>query len=302
MAQILTPESVLGQNEQFLIYGEPKTGKTELALSAPGPIYVLCIGPENELKTRYSKHFMERPDGGPDKIVYFDSARETRGKHGEITDNPTGFDEACTHLDQMLHDVQTGKMEKPETIIVDNATVLEEYQMNKAMIAGYDLAGNKEKTALKRMRDYGIIKPGDSDWGAAQSLMSKMVSWLFALPYNLVMVAHEYKEFESKGENSRDRQISGIYPLFVGQQRIQITRAFDNVWRTTTAGGGRTTQYWTQTTGDERVVAGTRVGGVLQEKEQNLSLTNVIEAFKKYPQTLADRKSGTKEAVARVRG
>lgn len=293
MPTLLTPESVLGSNEIFLIYGEPKTGKSEIALTAPGPIYINCIGPANEIKTRYSRHFIERDKGiHNQKKYYFDSVRETYGTHGQITDNPTAFDEACTNIDNMLEAVRKGDMEQPTTIITDNATVLEEYQMNKSMIAGYELAGAKEKTALHRMRQFGIIKPGDNDWGGAQSLMTQYMSFVFSLPFHIVMVAHEYKEFKASNGNSREREHVGTYPLFVGQQRTSIARAFDNVWRTSVEGS----RYLTQVVGDDKIVAGTRVGGVLCDSRnkfvENMNLTVAIEKFKKYPKEMLAKMEG----------
>lgn len=291
--QELTPESVLGQKEQILLYGEPKTGKTEMAFTAPAPIYYMCIGPENEMKTRYSQHFLTREDGiHAHKKVYFDTVLETYGVRGQITDNPTGFDEVCTKLDKALLSFEKGDVETPQTIVFDNATVLEQYQMNKAMIAGYELAGSKEKTALKRLRDYGIIKPGDTDWGAAQSLMSQFIAaYSLRSKFHIIFIAHEYKEFAKKGtsDNSREREMVGVYPLFVGQQRIHLTHAFDNVWRTTISGGGKTANYFCQTVGDEIVVAGTRVGGVIPAQSVDLNLTKVIEKFKSYPIDLMNK-------------
>lgn len=282
--QLLTPEAVLGQNEQFLLYGEPGTGKTELALTAPGPIYYLCVGPENELKTRYSKHFLTRQEGKhADKVVYFDSVRETLGKRGAITDNPTGLDEAGDTLDNALQSFEKGEHEPPKTIVIDNATILEEYQMNKAMIAGHELATDTEKTALARYRKFGIIKPGDSDYGGAQSLMAKWVSWIMGLPYHLVFVAHEYTEYTG----TRDKKkVESRKPLFVGQQRTSIAGKFDNVWRLYTSGTGRSQQFHVRTIKNETDAAKTRVGGVLDEVVHSLDLSLCIDTFTKYPKTL----------------
>lgn len=301
MIKELTPDQVLGQNEQFLIYGLPKTGKTFLALTAPDPIYYLVVGPMNELKTRYSKAFMER---FPNKRVFADFALEEYGEHGEITDNPIGLDQVGEKLDAFLEAQKKGEMPQCKTIVVDNATVLEEYMMYKAMIAGYELAGNKEKTALKRLREYGIIKPGDLDWGAAQSLMDKFVNWLLKLPYHVVFIAHEYQEFSRDSENTRAQKLIGIYPLFIGKQRTLITRAFDNVWRMSRSGGGRSQQFMCQTVGSDIIVAGTRVGGILDDIEpvnKDFSLEEVIKKFAEYPRTISSD-SNVAKSLKQVKG
>lgn len=307
MAKALTTD-ILGQYEQFLLYGEPKTGKTLTALTAPEPIYVLCVGPANELKTRWSKAYMDRYPG--ERAIFFDEAVEDYGKMGEITDNPVGYDRAMEFLEKLFMSVKKGDREwsngaydRPETIIVDNATVFSEYQMNKAIAAGYDLANVKANTAMARLRDYGIVKPADSDWGAAQSLMTKFISFTFTQPFHFVFIAHEYKEQKAKAGNNREREEVGVYPLFIGQQRTQIARAFDNVWRHSVVGGGRTAAYQAQTDGDDIVVAGTRVGGVLPQFYQNPDLTRVIEKFKEYPKSLDSKvnKQNVRASVSNVR-
>lgn len=117
--------------------------------------------------------------------------------------------------------------------------------------------------------------------------MESIVRWLFELPFHIVLVAHEYQTFIQK-DNSRERQLIGVAPLFVGQQRIMIANAFDNVWRTTTGGGGRNQQFNIQTVGDEIVSAKTRVGGILHAQERNLSLTDVINSFKEHASSLTE--------------
>lgn len=254
------------------------------------------------MKTRWSKAFVERY---PEKEIYFDEIKETYGERGDITDNPTGNDEVGDKLDELLAAIESGSIPKPATIVVDNMTVLEEYQMNKAMIAGYELAGNKEKTALARLRDQGIIKPGDNDWGAAQSIMNKFMNFMSKLPFHLVVVAHEYKEFASKkslGEGRGERVLEGVYPLFVGKQRTDMARFFDNVWHTTVSGSGRNQQYIVQTSGDDTIVAGTRVGGLLDQHENDLDLTKVINDLQDYAKTLTiEDKAAVRASVRTVR-
>lgn len=288
MAQLLTPDLILGQREIFLIYGDPKTGKTFLALTAPDPIYILCVGPENELKTRYSKAFMKL---FPDKYVMYDSVMEEYGEDGSITDNPIGYDRAMNTLGAVKEGVIKGTLPQFATYIIDNATMLEDYQMNKAMLAGYDLAKDQSKTAFKTMREHGIIKPADSDYGSAQSLMYKIMNFFSTLPGHLVLVAHEYKDtVQIKG--SREKKLLGIYPQFVGAQRVSMARAFDNVWRMSKRGSGeRNTIYTADLTGSDTIVAGTRVGGLFDDTmdvDKDFNLSTVIEKYREYPKDIED--------------
>lgn len=277
----LTPDEVLGHHEKFLIYGPPGAGKTFLALTAPDPIYALTIGGRNELKTRYSKHFLDRY---PEKVIYFDEVKEDREDGWEVKDNPTGLDQVKRMLDA-FYEWNFKEDRGIQTVIIDNATTLEELQLNKAIAAEYAMAGNKAKTALRAERDWGIRRPHDSTWSGAQSLMDKFVNYIFELPFHVVFVAHERQEWEQI-EKTRQRQLVKVLPAFIGQQRTSIPRAFDNVWRMQQEGGGRNAQFSCQTVGDEIVLAKTRVGGILEPVERNLDLTEVINEFVKYPKTL----------------
>jgi hypothetical protein len=288
MPQQLTPDLVLGENEKFLLYGEYGTGKTHLALSAPDPIWAVGIGGLNEFKTRYSKSFIKNVGN---REVFVDSVVEYREERGQMADNPNGFDLFCDILDAGLEwNDKQGNIIK--TLIIDNATVLEEYMLNKAIAAEFMTANNQAKTVMRTEREYGIRKPQDTTWSGAQSLMQRIVSWLFELPFHIVFVAHERKEWASAEKGSRDRQLIGVGPLFVGQQRIMVPNLFDNVWRTSKSGGGRNAQYAVQSVGDEKVAAKTRVGGILDPAlERSVNLTAVIDAFKQHAKELSDDNS-----------
>lgn len=285
---VLTPERVLGQREKFLLYGDPGTGKTFLALTAPEPIYVLATGGENELKTRYSRQFMELY---PERDIMFDVVKESRQERGEMTDNPTANDEVGDILYNFVNwDQESGRGTK--TLVIDNATVLEEFQMNKAIAAEWAIAsGGKDKQVLTRERKYGIRRPHDNTWGAAQSLMSKFIGWLWELDYHIVLVAHEYKDVVRK-RNAED-SLEGVYPLFVGKQRTKIARAFDNVWRCTKSGGGRGVRFEVMTTGDDIYKCKTRVGGIFDDVEyvdKDFNLTTAVETLQRYPSELEKEK------------
>lgn len=284
MPSLADPDDILSGNEKFLIYGAPKTGKTFLSLTAPEPIWFLGVGGKNELKTLYSRPFIEEHGR---KEVHITAVSEDFDEQGQMSDNPNGFDRVCDAIDGFL-EWNEGSGVGIKTIIVDNATVLEYYMLNKAIAAEYVIGGKDvEKSVLKREREHGIRKPHDSTWGGAQSLMDRITRWLFELPFNVVLVAHEYPTYvQVKG--TRDLKLQSIEPLFVGKQRTQIPNAFDNVWRMRTIGGGRSQQFECQTVGDEIVSAGTRVGGILEHTERNLNLTEVIEEFKQYPKSLSE--------------
>jgi len=183
----LTAE-IMEDNEKVLLYGHPGTGKTHAALTAPEPIYFLAIGAPNEAKTYFSKLFQDKHGK---KEIFIDVALEPTERMGRFK-NAIGFDHACTLLDGALELDDRGEMEFA-TIIIDNATVLQEMQMNKVIEIW---AAGKEPgvdTTYDKFREEGILAPADHDYGAAQGLMGKLVSWLFTLDKNIVLVAHEHE-------------------------------------------------------------------------------------------------------------
>jgi len=281
----LTSE-IIGEREKFLLYGAPKRGKTFCALTAPGPIFFLAIGGPNEAKTYYSEDFQKKHGK---KDIYIESALEDVDKHGRCK-TPKGFDHACNLLDEVLEKDDQGKLDTEtggfETLIVDNATVLEEFQMNKViyisdLTRSGDTSGDSTQAKLKK---HGILKPADSDWGGAQSLMQNWYSWLFKLDKHIVFIAHEYYlTVPNRATQSQD--IIGIQPLFVGKQRGRIANAFDNVWHFTFDHA----LYQARTVPTEKpveIIAGTRLGGVISNDYANPDLSNTIAKFKAHAEKI----------------
>lgn len=276
------PVAILSQYERILLYGHGGTGKTFTAATAPEPLWFLTPGGPGEIKTAFSPRFINKHGR---REYFITSVREDREK-GQMSDNPSGFDRCCLAVDGFLEWNDKEAM-GVKTIVVDNATVLEEYMLNKAIMAEYVLAGSKEKTTLKRERDFGIRKPHDSTWGGAQSLMDQFISWITELPFHIVLIAHVREEWEQLPE-SRKRVLKGVLPQFVGQQRTSIPNKFDNVWYAQVSGGGRSQTWGIQTERDEVRMAKTRVGGLLNpDYERDPNLTDIIEEFSKYARSLS---------------
>jgi len=278
--------AIIGEREKFLLYGPPKRGKTFCALTAPEPLLFLGIGATNEAKTYFSNQFQEK-HGKKDIVIT--SAREDVDKHGRCG-TPVGFDHACNLLDAALELDDRGKMETEtggfDTLVVDNATVLEEFQMNKAIYVS-DLTRSSSATGdstQAKLKEHGLLKPSDSDWGAAQSLMRNWYSWLFKLDKHIVFVAHEY-EVTRANRQTQSVDVVGLRPLFVGKQRTIIANAFDNVWHFYKKG-----QFYVARTEPEEtpvdIIAGTRIGGVISPDYENPDLTKAIAKFKAHAEKI----------------
>lgn len=286
--ELARPTDIIGQYESFLLYGRGGTGKTFTAGTAPDPFWILTMGGRNEAKTLFSPVFIKKYGR---KEFYITSVTEDRFRARNI-DDPTGYDRCCLAVDAFLewnHREGLGV----KTIIVDNATRIEEYMMNKAIMAEYTLASNKEQTVRKAEMNLGIRKPYDSTYGGAQSLMEQWTNWLTELPFHLVFIAHTYEEWQQK-ERSRERQLISVKPLFVGQQRTNVPNKFDNLWYHKVQGGGRSRTWGVQSERDEIVDARTRVGGILDPTyERDINLSDVIAEFSKHAKNLEEQEKET---------
>lgn len=277
------PSSILGEYEHILLVGRGGSGKTFTAGTAPEPQWWLTPGGANETKTLLSPDFIKKHGR---KEFHYTEIFEARVK-GQMVDNPPGYDLCCDAVDKFL-EWNYAKGIGVKTIIVDNATRIEEFMMNKAIYAEFMLAGNKEKTVLTQERKLGIRKPHDSTFGGAQSFMDRFANWLLELPFHVIFVAHTYETYTSDEQRGK-KQLVSIQPLFVGQQRINIPNKFDNVWYSTTMGGGRSQTWGIQPQRDEVVDAKTRVGGILDPTyERDPDITNIIQRFKTYATQLEE--------------
>jgi hypothetical protein len=280
MPEQLTGE-ILKEPEKILLYGAPKTGKTFLAGTAPGDLYYLVIGPRNEMKTLAAPIWQKQYGH---KKVHYDFALEKLGPRGQF-EEAVAFDMACDLLDDAIAANERGDLPM-DTIVIENITTLMEVEMNKAMEINYysGNTGATSKKALEKLRESNIYTPADNDYMSAMSLMTQFMSWCFKLPYNVIVVAHEYI-VESTDRKTKQKIVHAILPSFVGKHRTEMPRMFDNVWRTTVEGGGRSIQHCLTTIGTEggssapTIVAGSRVGGILPEKMYDASIEEIIEKF-----------------------
>jgi len=266
--------AIIGEHEKFLIYGDPKMGKTHCALTIPEPIYFLAIASDNEAKTYYSKPFQDKHGK---KEIYIDVAVEEKTSKGT---KATGSDHAKKLIEEALEGDANGKGPEFASIIVDNATRLSEFQMNKAIeISHAGLEGGKTESALAKYTKHGILAPFDSDWGAAQSIMRRFTSELFGVDKHLVLIAHEHKD-SAQDRKTQTRNIIGVKPLFIGKDRDTIANLFDNVWRFTKEG-----QFFTARTeplgSPYTVISGSRISG-LQKIPKDYTNPNLSDAIKEY--------------------
>jgi len=285
MAPELLDDSILGEYEKILSYGGFGTGKTFSAGTMPGRIYFLVIGGKNELKTLRSPDFVNKY---PEKngMIALDWVKENLGLRGTFKE-AEAYDLACDKLDEALALDAKGDMPF-DSLVIDAATGLRGVAMNKAIEITYDMASGKDKSALTRLRKEGILIPGDNDWGSEQSLIWKFINWCYELDKHFLLITHEW--IDAKTDlGSKTTTVLHRRPLFTGKHRQEIPQMFDNVWRFSVSGGGKSRQFEAQTVGDDITDAKTRVGGVLDINMRDVNYEKCIEQMKDWKELLKRR-------------
>lgn len=268
--------AIIGEREKFLLYGDPGMGKTFCALTLPEPIYFLAIGGPNEAKTYYSEQFQKK-HGKKEILLDFVGEKIIKGR----VEAPSAFDDACIKLDEAL-ELDQARTQEFASIVVDNATALSEFQMNKVIEIGHTSRNPEAKgfSTYEKFMKHGILTPFDAEWGASQSLMQKFVSWIFSLDKHVALVGHEY-DVTVPNRATQGESLIGVKPLFIGKQRDRIANMFDNVWRFTKQGQ----LYIARTMPQDKpftVIAKTRVGGVVDHDYIDPDLSDTIKQFQKY--------------------
>lgn len=249
----------LGTRHKIILYGEGGSGKTFTAGTMPGTIYSIVFGGENEITTYKSPDFKNKYPNKKGKIFY-DFVKEEIGERGHFSD-ANAFDAACDFITEALELEAAGDFAF-DSLVIDAATGLRRYAMNKAIEFNYGRATKKEKATLQRYRDENIIVPADNDWGSQMSLIVQFVEWVYNLDKHVCLVTHEWTETQHD-RSSRQTSVIQRRPLFTGGNRTEIPAWFDFVWRITPQKLGQGIIANAQPYGDNVNYAKTRLGGIL---------------------------------------
>lgn len=263
---------ILGKRHKILLYGEGGSGKTFTAGTMPGNIYIIVFGGPNEITTYLSPDFRNKHPQKKDKL-FFDFATEEVGERGHFVE-ADAYDHACDLVTEALEMEKRGEFSF-DSIVIDSATGLRRYGMNKALEFNYARATQKDKATLANYRKENIIVPADNDWGAEQSLTLQFIEWLFKLDKHICLVTHEWTETK-QDRGSRQTTVLARRPLFTGRHRIDIPAWFDFVWRITPKKLGQGIIAQAQPYGDNVNYAKTRLGGILPPEIRDPNLEELF--------------------------
>lgn len=259
-----------GEAWVLMYYGPSKTGKTYFAGTAGPRTLFLNIG--DGIETLMAPAFTKR---------YADSSRGMI--MADIRErNPNGVAEA---FDILCDTVAYGLAKFPDkfdTIVLDEATALRKYAMNKATELNTEARKN-QRDRTKRTLEF--MKPDIGDYGTEM----QMIEWFLGnfVPQfkeagkNFIMLAHERQVFQKPGKVGDEPVLKKIQPGFTGKTFPDTVPAyFDDVWHSEVVGGGTNVVYRARTAGSEMEVGGARHGGIFSVVEPDPNFLKMQDRIK----------------------
>uniref|UniRef100_A0A6M3KD78 Putative ATPase domain containing protein n=1 Tax=viral metagenome TaxID=1070528 RepID=A0A6M3KD78_9ZZZZ len=236
MTQISIPDAVslnlfIPDKYDILVYGKPKTGKTEFAGTWSEAGDVLYIDSDKGILTLKSSPRI--PDNLKQNIYFVpisDKAEDSNVKH------PIGW----ITIKAIIESIQkTGAYSdiEPKTIVLDSLTTASDYALS------YTLYINKHLGQ----------QPTLPDWGRQMRELADLINEARAIPQiNFICIAHEqYDRDELSGR-------TWCVPLLTGKLAHRIGMHFDEIYHSVIVESGQNRIYKLETKGSGLVTAGSR--------------------------------------------
>jgi hypothetical protein len=260
-----------GQAWISLLYGASKTGKTYFAGTAGARTLLINIG--NGIDTLLSPAFTSKYPKSAEMIVV--DVRE---------ENPKGMAEAFDFVTDTINHALKHFPDSFDTIILDEATALRTFALNKAMELN---TGARRVKRENRIEEY--VKAELGDYGEEMS----MINWFLGqyIPKfkeankHFLMLAHERQIFSKPERQGDEATLARVLPGFTGKTfPDQVPAFFDDVFRSEVLmDGSGNAVYQIRTAGNNSIVGGTRHGGIFNTLETNpnfLEMLNRIQLAK----------------------
>lgn len=259
-----------GESWILMYYGPSKTGKTYFAGTAGPRTLFLNIG--DGIETLMAPAFVNRYKEASREMIMVD-IRER---------NPQGIAEAFDLLcDAVSYALKTFP-DKFDNIVLDEATALRKYAMNKATELNTE-ARTRGAARVKRTEEF--MKPDIGDYGTEM----QMIEWFLGnftpqfkeANKNFLMLAHERQVFQKPSQIGGEPVLKKIQPGFTGKTFPDTVPAyFDDVWHSEVVGGGTNVVYRARTAGSEMEVGGARHGGIFETVERDPNFLTMLAKIK----------------------
>lgn len=263
-----------------LWYGGFGSGKTEAAGSAGERTLYIDVGKSGT--TFHSPGYKGRK--GAFKGLYVPIS-DAPSKSSSLVPEATGFDAVCDTIDQALEKESA----RFDTIVVDEATRLRSFAMNKGI--RINSFTEKSKTLNAAIKN-DVIIPAVQDYGAEMSLVEQFCNGYTDIckryGKHFILIAHERHIYNKPSKIGEQPSLQRILPGFTGQTfPDSIANIFDLVWHfecvnqdkfyARTVGTSNTAEVGVLEAG---VAAKTRFSGIFAEKEYNVSWPNVLKRIR----------------------
>jgi len=255
-----------GESWIHMVYGPSKTGKTFYAGTAGPRTLFVNIG--EGLETLMAPSFTRLYPDAKNMIVV-----DVR----EITDKAMAFDKVTDAIDHALKHFPN----KFDTVVLDEATALRKFAMNKAM----ELNTAARSNTIRGKRTEEFVVPEIGDYGREMQIIEWFLGTYIPLfkehGKHFLMLAHERQTFGKPPRVGDEPVLKRVLPGFTGKTfPDQIPAFFDDVFHSEAVGAGTNTVYRLRTAGSEIEIGGARHGGIFSVTETNPSFLKMLDKIK----------------------
>lgn len=254
-----------GEGWISMVYGKPKTGKTYFAGTA-GP-RTLYLNTGDGIETLLSPAFINRYPEAKNMIIV-----DIREDGGELA----AYDKISRVVGYALDKLR----DRFDNIVLDDATSWIWMTMGLAMdnntqerTQGKARALRKDQFVKTELSDYNIEMQMTTDW------LRRWISVFKREGINFLLLAHERNIYGKPTRQGGEQPHLRTLPGFTGQSRPdEVPAFFDDVFHSEVVGGGQT--YRLDTRGSDKILAGTRHGGIFHAVEADPNFLKMLERIR----------------------
>lgn len=208
------------------IFGPPKVGKSEFALTYPNPGIIDCDH-GIEVMLKLNKGFRRRyPDVYDNRKEILERTRtfavETDDKG--LPKNAQAFFDIQAHANALMKDPWV------KTVVLDSLTAFSAFMH---LIGIYANDKGKRSNTLINARTGGVLLSVKQDFGAEMNGVEQILDKITTCGKNVIVTAHEREDTTDSG------LVISVSPLVTGNKlRAKIARWFSDVWYLQSIEGG----------------------------------------------------------------
>lgn len=194
-----------------LLWGVPGSGKTALASTFPGVVFVDLDNGMKVLKGKWYRANRPKPD-----LVGYQSFDDEYDRYGVFKAGPQGLWKTIDFVNEISQKAEV------KTITIDSITLLQVL----AFHVGIEAAGKAKRSKTQQQaKGTRVVLPTQADFGAEMNIFEQFMNQFIEIPKNLVCIAHEREVTTDSGSLMRRE------PYLIGSSiRAQVAKWFDEVW------------------------------------------------------------------------